>query len=393
MPHEPRVTEEGGRTLECVHSMQDAFIDFVSRLCRVESPTDHPDTQSEVHEILEPAFRDLDYDVRIIQGRKSGNHLLAIPRRRSRRSPFQLLMGHSDTVWPIGTLDRMPVSLDEGRLRGPGTLDMKGGLAMIICSLRALRDLDLIPQVAPVVFVNADEEVGSPDSKKHVVRLARAASRALVLEPALGPSGIIKTARKGVGNFEVVLRGKAAHAGLDPEAGASAILELSHVIQELDLLNEPSQGTTLNVGLVAGGTRPNVVAAEATASVDVRVTSRDHGRRIEERMHALEPVNQDVAIEVHGAIRVPPLERTPRNVMLWNEARKRGDELGLALDHGLAGGGSDGNTTSLYTATLDGLGCVGDGAHADHEHVEVKASLDRCALLARILMAPALATK
>ena len=149
MPHEPRVTEEGGRTLECVHSMQDAFIDFVSRLCRVESPTDHPDTQSEVHEILEPAFRDLDYDVRIIQGRKSGNHLLAIPRRRSRRSPFQLLMGHSDTVWPIGTLDRMPVSLDEGRLRGPGTLDMKGGLAMIICSLRALRDLDLVPQVAP----------------------------------------------------------------------------------------------------------------------------------------------------------------------------------------------------------------------------------------------------
>jgi glutamate carboxypeptidase len=384
-------TEIGERTLERVHGMHEAFVDFVSRLCRVESPTDHPDTQSEVHAILEPAFRELDYDVRIIRGLKSGNHLLAVPRVRSRRSPFQLLMGHSDTVWPIGTLDRMPVCVEGDRLRGPGTLDMKGGLGMIVFALRVLRDMDMVPTVAPVVFVNADEETGSPDSKRHVVRLAKASNRALVLEPALGPSGLIKTARKGVGNFEVVVRGKAAHAGLDPEAGASAILEISHVIQELDLLNEPSKGTTLNVGLVKGGTRPNVVAAEAIASVDVRVTSSDYGRRIEERMSAIEPVNQDVAIEVHGAIRVPPLERTPRNVTLWKEARQRGVDLGLVLDHGLAGGGSDGNTTSLYTATLDGLGCVGDGAHADHEHIELTASLDRCALLARLLMSPALA--
>ena len=385
-------TEVGERTLERVHGMHEAFVNFVSSLCRVESPTDHPDTQSEVHEILEPAFRDLDYDVRIIRGRKSGDHLLAVPRARSRRSPFQLLMGHSDTVWPIGTLDRMPVCVEGGRLCGPGTLDMKGGLGMIIFALRALRDMDMVPTVAPVVFVNADEEMGSPDSKRHVVRLAKAASRALVLEPALGPSGLIKTARKGIGNFEVYLRGKASHAGLDPEAGASAILELSHVIQQVDLLNEPDKGTTLNVGIVKGGTRPNVVAAEATASVDVRVTSRDHGRRIEERMSAIETVNQDVVIEVSGEIRVPPLERTPRNVTLWEEARQRGGELGLALDQGLAGGGSDGNTTSLYTATLDGLGCVGDGAHADHEHIELAPSLDRCALLARLLMAPALVT-
>lgn len=388
-----RTTAESFRTLERVHAMKDEFVDFLSGLCRVESPTDHPATQTSVHALLEPAFTDLGYDVRIVEGRKSGNHLLAMPKRRARQTPSQLLMGHSDTVWPLETLERMPVHVDDGRLHGPGTLDMKGGLSLIIFALRALRDLDYEPSVAPVVFVNSDEEVGSPDSKKHVRRLARVASRALVLEPALGPSGLIKTARKGLGRFEITVRGRAAHAGLDPEAGASAIVELSHVIQELNLLNDPEHGTTVNVGLIGGGTRPNVIAAEATASVDVRVTSMDHGRWVEDRVRAIEPVTPDVTIEVEGGVRVAPLERTPRNVALWNEAQLRGAELGFDLGHGMAGGGSDGNTTSLFTATLDGLGCVGDGAHADHEHIVIDPSLDRCALLARLLMAPAMITK
>jgi len=388
-----RTTEEGLQTLEHVHGMKDEFVDFLSGLCRVESPTDHPATQSGVHALLEPAFTDLGYEVRIVEGRKSGNHLLAMPKRRSKRSPSQLLIGHSDTVWPLETLERMPVHVDEGRLHGPGTLDMKGGLSLIIFALRALRDLDHEPTVAPVVFVNSDEEVGSPDSKKHVRRLARAANRALVLEPALGPSGLIKTARKGLGRFQITVSGRAAHAGLDPDSGASAIVELSHVIQELNRLNDPEHGTTINVGLIGGGTRPNVIAAEATASVDVRVTSLEHGRRVEERVRAIEPVTPNVTIEVEGGVRVAPLERTPRNVVLWNEAQLRGAELGFDLDHGMAGGGSDGNTTSLFTATLDGLGCVGDGAHADHEHIVIDPSLDRCALLARLLLAPATTTK
>ena len=388
-----RATEDGLRTLEQIRGMRDEFVDFLSALCRVESPTDHPATQSGVHALLEPAFTDLGYEVRVIEGRTSGNHFLAMPRGRAKRAPSQLLIGHSDTVWPLETLERMPVHEQGGRLHGPGTLDMKGGLSLIVFALRALRDLGHEPEVAPVVFVNSDEEVGSPDSKKHVRRLARAANRALVLEPALGQSGLIKTARKGLGRFEVTVRGRAAHAGLDPEAGASAIVELSHVIQELNRLNNPAQGTTVNVGLIGGGTRPNVIAAEATASVDVRVTSMEHGRRVEEQVHAIEPVTPNVSIEVTGGVRVAPLERTPRNVLLWNEARLRGLELGFDLDHGMAGGGSDGNTTSLFTATLDGLGCIGDGAHADHEHIVIDPSLDRCALLARLLMTPAFTTK
>jgi glutamate carboxypeptidase len=387
-----RMVEESARTLEHVRGLRDEFVDFLSRLCRVESPTDRPETQSDVHAILGPALESVGMDVRIIEGRVSGDHLLAVPRGRRRREPTQLLIGHSDTVWPLRTLDRMPVQADQGRLSGPGTLDMKGGLTSIVFALRALRDLGYEPSVAPVVFVNSDEEVGSPDSKRHVRRLAHASSRALVLEPALGHEGRIKTARKGVGRFEVTVLGRAAHAGLDPEAGASAILELSHVIQELNRLNDPQKGTTVNVGIVDGGTRPNVVAAQARASVDVRVSTSEDGHDLEEKIRGLQPVTPGVKLVVEGWIRVSPLERTPRNVRLWEAARHAGDSLGFDLEQGVAGGGSDGNTTSLYTATLDGLGCIGDGAHADHEHIVIDPSLDRCALLARLLLAPPLSS-
>jgi glutamate carboxypeptidase len=265
---------------------------------------------------------------------------------------------------------------------------MKGGLTQIVFALRALRDLGHEPEVTPVVFINSDEEVGSPDSKKYVKRLARRARRALVLEPSLGPSGWIKTARKGVGRFEITVTGRASHAGLDPEAGASAILELSHVIQTMNAMNDPEVGTTVNVGLVDGGTRPNVVAAQATATVDVRVATAEEGIRFEKAIQALKAVTPGVTLEVTGGIRVAPLERTPRNRLLWEEAVRAGGDLGFGLEETMAGGGSDGNTTSQFTATLDGLGCVGDGAHADHEHIVIGPSVDRCALLARLLLAP-----
>jgi len=384
-----RGTEEARATLERVRERHDEFVDFLSTLCRVESPTDHPRTQANVHAILGPVFEDLGYDVRIVPGRVSGDHLLAVPERRTRGAPSQLLIGHSDTVWPLRTLERMPVRLEDGRLHGPGTLDMKGGLTQIVFALRALRELGREPEVTPIVFVNSDEEVGSPDSGRHVRRLARRASRALILEPALGPRGFIKTARKGVGRFDIKVRGKAAHAGLDPEAGVSAIVELSHLIQRLNALNDPGSGTTVNVGRIDGGTRPNVIAAEARASVDVRVTSREAGEELERKIRAIEPSVPGVRLEVEGGIRVRPLERTPRNQRLWERARGVGARMGLDLEDTMAGGGSDGNTTSLFTATLDGLGCVGDGAHADHEHVVVESSLERCALLARLMLEPA----
>ena len=380
--------EEARRTLAHIRGMRDDFVSFLTDLCWVESPTDHPETQNGVHDLLGPAFEQVDYDVRIIRGRVSGDHLLAMPRRRVRGAPFQLLVGHTDTVWPLTTLQRMPMEVSEGRLHGPGTLDMKGGLTQIVFALRALRDLDQLPQVTPVVFINSDEEIGSPDSKTYVERLARRAKRALILEPSLGPSGRIKTARKGVGRFEVTLTGRASHAGLDPESGASAILELSHVIQSMNAMNDPELGTTVNVGLVDGGTRPNVVAAHATATVDVRVATAEEGVRFEKAINALRPVTAGVTLRVTGGIEVAPLERTPRNRSLWKAAIGAGEDLGFRLEEAVAGGGSDGNTTSQFTATLDGLGCVGDGAHADHEHIVIDPSVDRCALLARLLLAP-----
>lgn len=377
-----------GAILGHVRSLRSEFVDFVSALARVESPSDVPASQAGVHALLRPALEELEYEVRTVVGHTSGDHLLARPRERDRRRGRQLLIGHTDTVWPIGTLAQMPVCLTDGRLHGPGTLDMKGGLTQIVFALRALRDLGLEPPLTPIVFVNADEEVGSPDSRKWVRRLAKAATRAFVAEPSMGPDGLIKTARKGVGRFEITIRGRAAHAGLEPEAGASAILELAYVVQRLHALNDPEHGTTVNVGVVSGGTRPNVVAPLARASVDARVTSLEQGRRLEDAVAAIRPTVPGVRIEIDGGIQVAPLERTPRNRRLWEQARAVGADLGLDLEQTIVGGGSDGNTTSLYTATLDGLGCVGDGPHAVHEHIVVDRSLERCALLACLLLAP-----
>ena len=383
-----RGLEEAGATLSQVRGMRDEFVSFLSRLASLESPTDHPETQAPVQQLLASALEDLGYHVRIIRGRGTGGHLYARPARREHGAPAQMLVGHTDTVWPIGTLEHMPVKVVEGRLHGPGTLDMKGGITQIIFALKALRELGLEPAATPVVFINSDEEIGSPDSKRYVRQLARRACRAFVLEPSLGADARIKTARKGIGRFEVTLRGRASHAGLDPEAGASAIVELSHVIQALHRFNDPASGTTVNVGVIDGGIRPNVVAAHARASVDVRVRTMEDARALERAVAGLRPITPGVELEITGGVAVPPLERTPRNRALWAAACSVGDRLGFALEEGMAGGGSDGNTTSQFTATLDGLGCVGDGAHAEHEHIEIDRSVDRCALLAQLLRVP-----
>ncbi len=283
----------------------------------------------------------------------------------------------------------MPFEVDGNVVRGPGVFDMKAGICQIVFALRALAALELEPSVLPLVFLNSDEEIGSRESTRYVRALARISSRALVMEPAMGPDGTIKTARKGVGRFTIVARGKAAHAGLDPGAGASAILELSHVIQSLFSLNDHEQGITVNVGTIDGGMSPNVVAPESRAIIDVRVETAEQAAWIEERIHSIEPVTPGVRLDIDGRIGRPPMERTPRNRALWRLARRLGDDLGLPLSEGLAGGGSDGNTTSLYTATLDGLGAVGDGAHASHEHLLVDQTLKRTALLALLILAPA----
>jgi len=361
---------------------------FLERLALAESPSTEPRAQYEILDILSEALVEIGYAAWRVPGRRSGGHLYARPGAREHHAPVQLLLGHCDTVWPLGTLGMMPVEVKDGVIKGPGVYDMKGGLVQMVFALRALQDLGLRPTVTPIVFVNSDEEVGSKESTRHIRRLARVAERAFVMEPSLGPSGKLKTARKGAGRYEMIVTGVAAHAGLDPEEGASAILELSYLIQALFAINDPARGTTVNVGTIDGGLGPNVVAPESTASVDVRVRSQEDARHVEETILGLKPATPGVTLRVEGGMGRPPMERTPRNRRLWQTARGLGKELGLDLEEGVAGGCSDGNTTSLFTATLDGLGAVGDGAHSRHEFIYTDRMVERCALLALLMMEP-----
>lgn len=364
------------------------LIDLLRRLVEAESPSLAPDTHDGTARVLEAELAALGFQVRRLRGRSGGSQVWARPADRERGRPLQLLLGHLDTVWPVGTLAHMPFEVDGDIVRGPGVFDMKGGLAMLLLALAALRRHRLEPSLTPVVFVNSDEEVGSHESGEHIRRLARRVRRTWVLEPALGPGGQLKTARKGVARFTIRIYGRAAHAGLEPEAGASAILELSHVIHRLFALNDAARGISVNVGTVDGGLRPNVVAPESRAVADVRVCSEEDAQRVEAAIRALRAATPGTRLEVHGGFGRPPMERTARNRALWGLACDAAARLGLELEEGLAGGGSDGSTTSLFTATLDGLGPVGAGAHAPDESLFLGPTLQRTALLALLLLAP-----
>ena len=374
--------------LSFLRGRRDDMVALLVELARQESPTDVPETQHAVQRRLTEALEARGFRVRKIPGERTGGHLFARPSMREKRRPNQLLIGHSDTVWPLGTLSTMPVIVEDGHVRGPGTFDMKAGLVQGLFALEALQALGCEPPATPVWFINSDEEIGSPESKRWVRLVARNVARTFVLEPALGPRGLLKTARKGVARFTVTVSGKAAHAGLDPTAGASAIRELAHVVHRLHDLTDLERGTTVNVGVVRGGTRPNVVAAEAEAEVDVRVLTVEDGEAIERAIRSLRPSTEGTTLSVRGGLEVPPFERTPRNRALWNEALAAAERLGIEIDESTVGGGSDGNTTSQFTATLDGLGPIGDGAHARHEAVVVESMVERAALLAELLMAP-----
>ena len=299
----------------------------------------------------------------------------------------RLLVGHIDTVWPIGTLAHMPVRSEAGRLHGPGVYDMKGGLVQAIYALRAIEALGLKLSSPVTLFVNTDEEIGSPHSREHLLGLAAAAREALVLEPSFGSRGMLKTARKGIGRFKVQVRGKASHAGIDPDGGASAILEASHLIQSLFGLNDPTRGVTVNVGTIDGGLATNVVAPEVTATVEVRVTCAEDAAELERELHALTPENPATRLAVEGGFDRPPLEPTAGNRALWRRAGAVASELGIEIEEANVGGASDGNLTSALIPTLDGLGAVGDGAHTEHEHVLVERLPERAALLAGLLIA------
>ena len=373
-----------------LNEQQAPMIKLLAELVAIESPSDDAVAQLPILQRLKSEFEAVEYRVRIIPGQHSGGHLFSRPADRIDTSNSQLLLGHCDTVWPIGTLSNMPLQTEDGIMRGPGIYDMKAGLVEIIFALKALQALELQPEVIPIIFINSDEEIGSRESTRYVRRLAQLVDRALVLEPSLGLTGKIKTARKGVGSYTIKVSGKAAHAGLDPGAGSSAILELSHVIQKLFALNNPNKGISVNVGVIDGGTRANVVAPESSAVIDVRVETQADGQRIENAIQALQPENANVTLKIKGGIGRPPMERTSANRKLWTLAKDLASSLNIDLEQSTAGGGSDGNTTSQYTATLDGLGAVGDGAHAAHEFIYIDQLPQRCALLTLLLLAPPL---
>ncbi|MFL6196660.1 MAG: M20 family metallopeptidase [Thermoanaerobaculia bacterium] len=367
---------------------QSAMASLLADLGRMESPSHDPAAQEPVFARLAAELAASGLRTRRLAGRASGGQLWAVPRERRRGRAAQLLLGHCDTVWPAGTVAGMPVEIRDGRLTGPGVYDMKAGLVQGIFALRALRELGLPAEMETAFFINSDEEIGSLESLPRIGKLARRVRRVFVLEPSLGPAGRLKTRRKGSLRFTIKVSGKAAHSGLDPEKGASAILELSRVIRRLYELADPARGITVNVGVVSGGLRANVVAPEARAELDVRVLGWEDAVRIEQTVHAFEPETPGTSLEVLGGIDRPPLEATPGNRRLWEAALRRAGELGIELGEGTAGGASDGSLTSRVVPTLDGLGAVGDGAHAVHEHVLLDRMPERAALLALLLLEP-----
>ena len=381
-----------GQILRHLEGRRGKMLWLLRRMTQAESPSNAPAAQAEIRDIVGEALEALAFRVRRIPGRRSGGMLFARPAQKPRGAPAQLLLGHYDTVWPQGTLAEMPFEAEGDTVHGPGVYDMKGGIVQALLALETLRHFAVAPTVVPHVFLNSDEEIGSGESRRYIEMLAPCMDRVFVLEPSLGPAGQLKTARKAIGRFTVTVRGEAAHAGLDPGAGASAILELSHVIQALFAMNDLERGVTVNVGTIDGGLRPNVIAPRSQAVVDVRVASAEDAQRVEAAILGLRPAIAGTSLMVEGGFGRPAMERTPANRALWQLACRLGGELGLELEEALAGGGSDGNFTSQFTATLDGMGAVGDGAHARHEHLRVQATLERTALLTLLLMAPPLGT-
>jgi glutamate carboxypeptidase len=297
-----------------------------------------------------------------------------------------LLLGHLDTVYPLGTLASMPCRESGGKLSGPGTLDMKSGIAMMLFAIDAMRDQGgTVPRAITVLLVS-DEEVGSASSRRITEELAKKSAAVFVLEPSYGPKGAVKTARKGVGEYSLKVTGKAAHAGLDFDKGHSAILEMARQIERISKFVDQKRGLTLNVGVVQGGTRVNVIPAEATASIDVRVMRVSDAAALDRKMRGLKPVDRVCKLELRGGVDRPPMERNGGVVTLFQQASDLAKRMGWKVEEAAVGGGSDGNfTAALGIPTLDGLGGVGEGAHAPTESIVISELPKRAALLAALV--------
>jgi len=372
-----------------VQAQQNELIALIRRFVECESPSDDPHAVNGFVDLIASTVEPF-AGVETFAGGGFGQHLLcefALPGPAKRKGDI-LALGHSDTVWPMGTLAKMPFRNEKGRLWGPGVLDMKAGIAFFIFAMRALRDLDIPVRSRVRMLINSDEEVGSDSSRHLTQETARRAKAVLVLEPGTGLEGKLKTARKGVGDYTINVHGRASHAGVDFTAGASAIVELARQIERVGGFTNLKRGITVNPGLISGGSRSNVVAAEASAVVDIRVPRLRDAEVLDRKFRALKPFDKRCKIEVSGGLNRPPMERSVAIVQLFRTAQQLARELGVELEESMTGGGSDGNfTAALGIPTLDGLGGVGEGAHASHESILVNRMADRTGLLAKLVAA------
>jgi glutamate carboxypeptidase len=381
--------------LRCLSELQHRIVNTIRELVEVESPSDNKQAVDRIAALLATKFEALGGRTQLHRSNDFGDSLqidFAGPSRRpsagrsANRKPV-LLLGHYDTVYPLGTLANMPCKIVNGRLHGPGVLDMKSGIALIYHAIDWLQAWyrEVLPR--PVtVFLVSDEEVGSYSSRKITEALAKESAGVLVLEPAAGLRGAVKTARKGVGEYTLRVKGVAAHVGLDPGKGHSAILELARQIAVIAKMNNVQQGVSVNSGVIQGGTRTNVIAAEASAAIDVRIKLAKQAPGIDRKLRSLKPFDKHCELEITGSINRLPMERTAGVAALYKKAHAIASHVGWKLEEAAVGGGSDGNfTAGLGIPTLDGLGGVGDGAHAVHEFIVISELPRRALLLAGMI--------
>ncbi|HEX4750996.1 MAG TPA: M20 family metallopeptidase [Bryobacteraceae bacterium] len=371
--------------LHWANAKQKDIIGLIQEMVECESPSGSPEKINRIVDLLVARTSDIAH-ADFVESEEFGKHL-RLTFNLGQNSQGQILaLGHSDTVWPVGTLKNIPFRETDGRLWGPGVLDMKSGLAFLVYAVRALKELAVIPRKKIVLLVVADEEVGSRSSRPLTEAEAGRSDYVLVLEPGTGLSGKLKTSRKGVGLYNVRVTGKSVHAGIDFAAGASAIVEAAHQILNVAEFTDLRRGVTVNPGIVSGGTRTNVVAADAQIAVDTRVVRLRDAEALDRKFHSLRAADKRCCIEVSGGLNRPPMERTKEIQKLFNKAKSLGRGLGLKLEESATGGGSDGNfTAALGVPTLDGLGGVGEGAHANNESILIDRIADRTALLTSLL--------
>ncbi len=373
------------RIFEYMRDRQSSIVELIRTLVEIESPTQSKAGVDRVVSGVAEAAGRWATVTRYAQ-EEHGDHLRLEFDIPTRGDGQVLGLGHLDTVWAIGTLDRMPWRVTEGRLWGPGVFDMKAGVAYMLFAAQALRDLNLRSRRRFVVQLNSDEEIGSPSSTPLTQAEASKSAAVLVAEPSSGLAGDLKTARKGGATFRVEVQGIATHAGLDFAAGANAVVEMAHQIQRIASWSDLDEGLTVNPGVLHGGTASNVVAERAWSDVDVRFPRQQQAWDVERRFRSLEPVDRRCSIHISGGIRKMPLERTEDVAKLFQLAKSIAAELGVGLGEASVGGGSDGNTTAaMGIPTLDGLGAVGEGAHAIHESILTDRIADRAALLAALI--------